>query len=272
MPRLPFLLCLLLLPAAPARAAAEPEAEPSARRGEAFTFSLKLGPIEGGRARMAIAPPHREGDRLLVNVVGEAEAVGLVKLLTRLRDDYRLVLDADTFLPRTIHVVETGLSQRTLNVELAGRKADILVTRKDAQRRLLGVLPVEVHDPVTALLALRAARLFDGDRLELVVLDGSAFYRGWIDVAGREELELPQGRRRVVRLSCSGERVNENGIKMNRPLRHGTIWLSDDAQRVPLRIEGETDFGKARFELTSYEPPKKALKAPAHLPGLAGPV
>ena len=73
----------------------------AARQGDAFTFSLKfLGSIDAGRARFAVSPPMQSPAGPIIQVVAEAEAMGLAKLLTGLHEDYRLVLDATTLLPR----------------------------------------------------------------------------------------------------------------------------------------------------------------------------
>lgn len=244
-------------------------AQGAERRGEAFTFSLKLGSIEGGRARLAIAPPLSRGGERMIHVIGEAEAVGLARVVTGLHDDYRLVLDADTLLPRRIEIVETGLRSRKVIVEMMGTRLSLDVTKADSQQRLQKVLPAEPRDPVAALLVMRAQPLRDGDRLEFLVLDGAALYQGWVEVAGREPLRTALGTRRAIRLHCRGRRVSPEGVVVaDRPVREATLWLSDDALRVPLRMQGETDLGLAQVELTSHEAPRRAWPAPPRLPGV----
>jgi hypothetical protein len=99
-------------------------------------------------------------------------------------------------------------------------------------------------------------------------MDGTAFYQGTMEVAGREDLTTELGTQRVIKLVCRGERINENGQKLARPPRTGTLWVSDDAARLPLRIEGETELGKAVFALTSYEPGRRPLQPPRKLTGI----
>lgn len=238
------------------------------RQGEAFTFSLNVGPIEGARARVAIAPVTRAEGRRVVHVLGEVETLGLAKVLTQQHEDYRLLFDADTFLPRHMELAEKGFRTRKMIGEFRGRAADVKVSLPEQERRGTGELPLEPRDPVTAYLALRAARLHTGDRLHLVLIDGSAFYRGQVVVAARERIETQGGARDTIRLDCVGERMDINGNKLNRPLRRGTIWLSDDEARLPLRVLGDTDLGQARFDLTSHSAPRRRLVVPDPMPGL----
>jgi hypothetical protein len=61
---------------------------------------------------------------------------------------------------------------------------------------------------------------------------------------------------RTVRVAIEAQRTDDGGRadpRQPQP-RHITMWLSDDALRVPYRIEGDTDLGRARVELTGYVP------------------
>lgn len=239
-----------------------------ARRGEAFTFRLRLGPIESGRARLAIAPPVSGPEGRQIHVVGEAEAVGLARVLTGLRNNYRLVLDADTLALRRLSLVEHGLRERTVTAEFRGPEADIQVQRSGDQRHITSRLPTLVRDPVAAFLVFRAARLSDGYHLDLLVLDGAALYEGHVEVAGREPLHDGSTDRPAIRLRCWGRRLHTDGRPMDQPPREAALWLSDDALRLPLRLQVETDLGLAQVDLTSHEPPRRPLPLPRQLPGV----
>lgn len=246
------------------------QAGPRARQGEAFTFSLKfLGSVDAGRARMAMSPPTAGPSGPLINIIAEAEATGFAKALTGLHEDYRLVLDATTWLPRRMHLVESGLRSRTATIEVTDRRIDIHVKQLNQERQWSGILPSQPLDPLAVLMLLRVARLRTGDKLALIVMDGTAFYQGTIDVVDREELNTAIGTRQAVKLLCRGERISETGVKLGRPPRTAMIWITDDAARLPLRVEGETDLGKAEFELTGYEPGRRPLVPPKKLVGIA---
>lgn len=218
-----------------------------------------LGLFDAGRARLAIAPPYKNGTALQVHAIGEAEATGLIRALTGLHDDYRLTLDGGTLLPRKVEIAETGFREGTISMQLEGRRFAVVARRGTLERRLAGTLPSEPLEPVAVLLLLRAARLFTGDRLELIVMDGASIYQGSVEAMGREEIATAIGSRQAIRLLCRGERINAQGIKLGRPPRQATLWLSDDAVRIPLRIEAQTDYGTGEFELTSYEPARRPL-------------
>lgn len=241
-----------------------------ARKGEAFTWSLRfLGVFEAGRARLAITPPQKTSKGLAIAAVGEAEALGLAKAFTGLHDDYRLLLDASTYVPRRIDIVETGYRSRTVTIETDGKKLEIFQQVPAPERRVQGVLPSEPLEPVAVLLQLRGARLKEGDHLELIILDGTALYQGSIDVQGREELTTSMGTHRAIKLLCKGERIDINGRKSGRPPRTATLWLSDDERRLPLLVVAQTDMGNGQFELMTYESGQRPLTAPRQFTGIS---
>lgn len=239
------------------------------RQGEAFTFTLRfLGSFDAGRARMAVSPPVASPTGPIINVVAEAEATGFAKALTGLHEDYRLVLDATTLLPRRMHLVESGTRNRTATIDVTDRRIDIHVLQPPLEKRWAGVLPSQPLEPLAVLLLLRAARLHNGDKLELIVMDGTAFYQGTMEVAGRQELTTAIGNRPAIKILCRGERISENGVKLGRPPRSAMMWVSDDTARLPLRVEGETELGTAEFALTGYEPGRRPLLIPKKLLGI----
>jgi hypothetical protein len=239
------------------------------RMGEAYTWKMRiLGLFDAGRARLAIAPPYRSDGTWQIHAVGEAEATGFIKEVTGLHGDYRLTLDGATLLPRRMELDETGLSSRKLVVKLDGRRFDLLLHRPGVERHFIGLLPSAPVEPVALLLLLRTPRLADGDRLDVIVMDGSNFYQGTIEVQSHEELSSSLGVRRAIRLFCRGEAINERGVKLGRPPRQATLWLSDDAYRLPLRVQAQTDYGTGQFELTSFEPARRPIPAPSQLSGI----
>lgn len=230
--------------------------EAAPRRGEAFTFSVKLlGTVDAGRARLAVAPPQvqQPGSPAVVVAVGETEATGMAKALTSWHQDYKVTLDAATLLPRLVSLHETGKRQRDVNFVIEGRTVDMDVRRPDQAWRARAEMPYEPLEPVAVLLLMRAARLRDGDRLALVTAGGSALYAGTMQVVGREEAILPTGPKRAIKILCRGIRVNEKGVEVGRSPWLGTLWVSDDRARLPLRIAVDSEIGAIEFTLTSHE-------------------
>jgi hypothetical protein len=258
-------LTLLLLLTAPVAAA-----HSGALPGEAFTFKFSVGDIESGRARMSVGQPIEKDGRRLVAVHGQAETLPWLALVAKMNDDYRLVIDARTLIPVEVTSIERGIRERTIETGVAadGRRVDLSLQSKKETGRARRSVPDVVRDPLSALFAVRAAALKDGDSLTFLIIDGLALWRTRIDVK-REPLRLENETRsrKAIRLEGTNLRVDDAGKPTGMPARRYTVWLSDDADRVLLRMEAKIDLGQAVLELTSYTGTRSRGPTPS-LPGL----
>jgi hypothetical protein len=250
--------------------AAAEEPAPRQRLGEAFIWNVRfLGLFDAGRARLAISPPAPGPQgQPTVNVIGEVEATGLIRALLGLHADYRVILDGTSLAPRRLEIEESGYRTRTIQVTVNGRNIEQYARKPGKEIRLPGQLPSEPLEPVAVILLLRAARLAQGDRLQLIVMDGADLYQGVIEVVGREELRSAMGTQSAIKLSCRGERINHLGQSLGKPPRQATLWVSDDTYRLPLRVEAQTAYGTGQFELTNHEPARRPIPIPAKPTGI----
>ena len=236
--------CLTTFASAPARAV-----HPGARPGEAFTFKFSLGPVEGGRARMSIGRPVARAGRHVLAVHGEAETTAFIKLLAHIQDDYKLVVDTDNLLPVTVAETERGIRERRISVEHTGpRVADVEFWSPERQLHGRHVTQRITRDPLSGFFALRALPLDDGQKLDLDILDGNALWRVALSVrrGDKVRLERDSAAHAAIRIDGVARRIDDNG----RPRagvgpRNLTIWMSDDADRVLLRLEADTDSSAA---------------------------
>jgi len=266
------MLAIAMLATAPAYAL-----HPGARPGEAFTFKFSLGPVEGGRARMSVGKPVARRGRHVIAVHGQAETTAFVRVLARIEDDYQLVFDTANLLPLTVAEHERGLRERRINVtHVDGRTADVEFWSPEKQKKGRHLMTRIARDPLSSFFALRALPLTEGQTIDLDVLDGNALWRVTLKAHHGERVRLESGAgesrsRAAIRIDGVAHRIEDNG----RPRagvgpRNMTIWLSDDDDRVLLRMEAETDLGRCALELTSYVPPavRVAGERPPELPGI----
>ncbi len=227
--------------------------------GEGMTFTLSVGPIEAGRARMSVGLPEPIDGRRLAAVHGEAHSASWLQLLARLDDDYKVTFDADALQPRKVVSVETGVRVRRIESAFDGARLDLEYNAPSTRVHQSRRLPGPARDPMCTLFALRAAALADGDAFDLLVLDGPALYRASAKVAGRESLARDGGAVRAIRVDIEAVRIRDDGARDAQvAARHISVWFSDDDLRLPYRISGDTDLGTAHIELTSYAPPPLA--------------
>jgi hypothetical protein len=228
--------------------------------GEAMTFEVTFRGIEGGRARVAVGAPTLVDGRRVLALRASAESAGLVATFKEMRDDLTTWIDADSALPlRTESDANiTGKAVQVKAVFAADRaSAELEITRGEKTRTVKRVLPpAEVYDPLGALLVMRGLDAPDGARAVFYTLGGQRLWRTELTVAGREELRGPLGRFACVRLEGVSTRLATN-LKddTRKPPRRFSVWISDDARRLPLRITAHTELGDVNVIATSYEAP-----------------
>ena len=250
---------------APAAAGGQPvsldEVAPYFVAGEQITWEVTFLGIEGGRARLAVGAPGQVGGRRVVAVVAQAESSGILAAVKRVRDDVSSWIDVESGIPtRTESEIEMkGKRLRVMATRRVGKAiADLLVSRSGgAEVKREQALPSrETHDPISAILLLRSFTAPVGARARFHTLGGLRLWRTDLVVEGKDVVEAPLGRRAALRVSGVSRRLNcamaeDAGHKP----RSFVVWLSDDAQRIPLRVVARTEYGDIEIRATSYEAP-----------------
>ncbi len=256
-----------------ARAAEVVSVHSGVHPGEAMTFKFSVGAIESGRARVAVGKPGMQNGKRVLPMQAEAESAPWLSLFARLKDSYVLYVDTATLLPLSVSTVETGIRERKIDASISGTRIDLhAVDAKGNKSKRSHVIPEVARDPMSAFFALRAAPLEDGDLMKMWVLDSQALLKAEFTVHRGEEVRLGEDgshpeARRAIRIECTTIGVDALGRSLGRPPRHLSMWLSDDAERVMLKLIADTDLGKSTVELTSYQPGNARAKAPS-LPGV----
>ena len=133
-------------------------------------------------------------------------------------------------------------------------------------------MPRIARDPLSGFFALRALPLDDGSQLDLDILDGNALWRVALTVHRGDQVRLDgdASPHAAIRIDGVARRIEDSGRpRAGMGPRNLTVWLGDDADRVLLRLEADTDFGRCALELTSYVAPTRRV-ADEHSPDLPG--
>lgn len=112
----------------------------------------------------------------------------------------------------------------------------------------------QAHDPLTAMLAVRAQPLKNGDTVRLCLHPFSSPYYAQIKVLGRE----PHLGTNCIKLDVAMQKIDlkSRQLKNYKKLKKATLWISDDAQRIPIELRTEVFIGDVRAVLTKRSPLK----------------
>ena len=109
-----------------------------------------------------------------------------------------------------------------------------------------------LRDMAGALLLARSQPLRQGDVIQLAVFPGEWMYLVRAKVEGREKLTWHGEERPVIRVSLEIDYINKDySLRPHRKFQRGTVWVSDDQTRLPLRVEVKVFIGHIFAELES---------------------
>ena len=116
-----------------------------------------------------------------------------------------------------------------------------------APRRIASTIPDQTHDLISAIYKLRTLPLAVGKKFKITVSDSGLVYEIPVAVAAREIQKTAIGRvncfRIVPEVFGTGRIIESEGSL--------TIWITDDARRIPVRARVNSNVGRIEIRISS---------------------
>lgn len=245
-------------PAEPATAAVAADPGLAAvQPGESMRFEVRMAGMLAGDASFTTGEPGEHDGRRAIAISSRLGTAGAFAMVKDIRDDATSVLDLDTLLPvSTTSDVRFGGRVVHTETHFAGKRAVIDYTPHGQPTRKLNYdfRGETVHDAHSAMAAMRIWPAELGTRRVLWVLGGRRLWKAEIEVVGRDVIGTALGNQAALRFQGVAARARPDmTIDQRRPPRSFTVWVSDDADRVPLRIVARTELGEVTIDLVEYQ-------------------
>ena len=177
--------------------------------------------------------------------------IGLVRALWRLDASYRGLASAETLRP--IESKQTEIyRKKKLVTDLSFTDSGVMRARTEgtgAKATKPFNFP-NLFDLHSALLYLRSQPLSDHGVYRIVVYPATSAYLTTVTVLGREHVAVRAGAYNAIKIDLQLQRLGKKlELEPHRKFRRATIWISDDANRIPLRIEAQIFVGTVFAEL-----------------------
>lgn len=227
--------------------------------GELMRFEVRMAGVLAGEASFTTGEPGVVDGRPAIAVSSRVGTAGAAALIKAIRDDATSVIDLETLRPLST-TGDTQLGDRTAHTEarFVDGKALIQHTPGGSSTRHLtyDFRGETVLDAESAMAVMRIWPAELGSRRVLWVLGGRRLWRAEIAVTGREVLGTALGNLAALKFEGVAARaLPDMTLEQARPPRTFTVWVSDDADRVPLKIVAHTELGDATIELVEYQRP-----------------
>ena len=212
--------------------AADGPLEQTFASGETLVFSLTYLGMTGGTATMTVASVPNDATRLRMTSL--AEASSSFSRIYKVRDSLETVVGRSDF---------STLYYRKQQNEGGKKKDEVTVvdqakgtfTRKGKTK----VVPHPVFDPLSLIYYLRLQDLTPGRSYKFTVLADGKVYPFEVEVTKRETITTDAGK-----FNCVVLQPKVKGVGIFRDEDSDlTIWYSDDARHLPVRIRSDVKIG-----------------------------
>ena len=187
---------------------------------------------------------------------GTGRTIGFVRALWKLDVTYRAVANSQTLAPIETQQSENYRSKKiathltftnsgVTRVRTEGEGAAAKTTKRDF------TLP-NLFDLHSAALYLRSQSLKPGSVYRLAIYAATNAYLATVTVTGREKSSVHAGTYNAIKLDLRLKRIGKQlELEPHKKFRRATIWVSDDAERLILRIDAQIFVGTVFAELQS---------------------
>ncbi len=196
-------------------------------------------------------------DRCQLEASGKT--VGVVRALWRFDVTHHAVADAETLRPLEMKQNENVHGKR-IETSLVFNNAGVSRSRSEAWNKTPEPKKPKQYnfpnlfDLQSALLYLRSQSLKDRSAYRIVVYPATSAYLATLTVVGREKLSVHAGNYNAIKLDVQLNKVGKNlQLEPHKKFKRATVWVSDDADRLVLRIEAQIFVGTVFVELQSVQ-------------------
>ena len=225
--------------------------EPPFIVGEELNYSLSLGFITAGKGSF-ILKEDTIGNQKVFNSILSGSTSGMIDGIFKVRDVYESFFRIEDNLPlKAIRNVREG-SYRFYDEQIFDPENNILESQKAGKLKI----PEKTLDMASVLYYLRRINfdiMTEGDIIYFDTFFSKALFPFYVIYKGKEEIKISAGTFSAIKLVPVVEpgRIFKRSDGM-------TIWLTNDANKIPLMIKFEVWVGAFKGELLKY----KNLKYP----------
>ncbi len=225
---------------------------------EKLVFDMSYGFINAGKAVLELTKSKHKGEDVFW-AKGYGYTTGMTKMLFRVEDHYQSYFDTNEIVPyigvRKIHEGGYERNQHTF-FDHENQKAKVKDLIRNTETEF--DVPENVQDVVSAFYYLRnhpkISTIKEGESIVLNMFFEDETIKFQLKFLGREIIKTKFGKVQslVFRPYVQKGRVFKESESL-------TMWISDDKNKIPLKIKADLLVGSLKAELSHYSGTKYPL-------------
>lgn len=224
--------------------------------GEVLTYRVMVGWLNAADARMEISPEiHTINNRPTYKIDVYGKTLSVFDFFTKVRDHWGTYVDTTTMLPhRSYRYIEEGRYRKNEIVDFDRKNKVAIVSKLDKQTKALRekkTYPIDpsMQDIVSGYYYLRTLEFKNRKAGEVIKIKGffnEEEYNLEMIFEGRESLKTNIGD--IQTLVFSPILPKNKLFDGEKPIK---IWLSDDLNKIPLKIKAKMFVGSIDIDIKS---------------------
>jgi hypothetical protein len=232
----------------------------SFKPGEWLKFRIHYGILNASYATLHIKTDS-VGDIPVYHVVGNGKTTGFASIFFKVDDTYESYFDMENGKPyRFIRKIDEGGYTKDIEINFDYQKKEALLFDKKNDKKFTFTLEDGIQDLISAFYYLRnnykAKDLEIGKSIELNMLyadDG--IFRFKLKYLGKEILKTKFGK-----VECLSFRPYVQSGRVFKEQESLTLWVSNDLNKIPIRIKADLSVGSLKADLDGYNGLKHQFK------------
>ena len=228
--------------------------------GEWFRFRVHYGLINAGYATLEVKEGNIEG-KSVNHVIGKGRTTGLAKLFFKVEDKYETYIDKENGRPyRFIRKIDEGGYTKDVEINFDYNKKTALYHNKKKNKKVNLPIHDEIQDMVSTFYYLRnqvdISKLKKGDEFTLdMMYDEDETFKFRLKYLGKDIIRTKFGK-----IECLKFRPFVQSGRVFKEKESLTIWVSNDQNKIPLRIKASLAVGNLKADLNAYKGLKHQFK------------
>ena len=238
--------------------------ESAFKEGEWFKFEMSYSKfLKAGEATLSLKESTLNG-KSVYHVVGKGWTTGPVKWFFKVKDRYESYFDKESGAPyKFIRKIDEGGHTKDIEINFEHNERKAIVNNKKKKKVDTFTTAEDVQDMVSMYYYLRNSidvpSLRKGDEIRTNMFFDQENYGFKLKFLGREEVEV----------DINGTEVYIKALKFRPYVMAGrvfkeeeslTLWVSDDKNKIPLKIKADLAVGSLRADLVAFKGLKHSLK------------
>lgn len=238
--------------------------ESAFQTGEWFKFKMSYsGFLKAGNATLSLNESNLNG-KPVYHVVGKGWTTGLIKAVFKVEDRYESYFDKQTGAPyKFIRKIDEGGHTKDIEIDFNHSQRKAVVNNKKKKRVRTIETEQDVQDMVSMYYHLRnnidVKSLKRGDEIRTNMFFDEENYGFKLKYLGKE----------VIKVDINGTDVKVRALKFRPYVMAGrvfkeeeslTLWVSNDKNKIPLKIKADLAVGSLRADLVAFKGLKHSFK------------